>query len=79
MTDPGRHAEFLDGLGASIRNARRLGAPVLIAQTGNLLDTPRVAQRQALVDCLARAADRLAGAGVVLAIEPLNTRVDHIG
>ena len=79
LTDPGRHDEFLDGLDASIRTARRLGAPVLIAQTGNLLETPREAQRQALVDCLRRAADRLAGTGVVLAIEPLNTRVDHVG
>ena len=59
---------------------QRLGAPVLIAQTGNLLDTmPRERQRRALVDCLGRAADRLAGKGVVLAIEPLNTRVDHAG
>ncbi len=79
LTDPGRHDEFLDGLDASIRTARRLGAPVLIAQTGNLLETPREAQRQALVDCLRRAADRLAGTGVVLAIEPLNARVDHVG
>jgi len=52
---------------------------VLIAQTGDLLETPREAQRQALLDCLGRAADQLAGAGVVLAIEPLNTRVDHVG
>ena len=37
----------------SIATARRLGAPVLIAQTGNLLETPRADQRRALVDCLA--------------------------
>ena len=79
LTDPGRHDEFLEGLDASIRTARRLGAPVLIAQTGALLDTPREAQRRALVDCLSGAADRLVGTGVVLAIEPLNTRVDHPG
>jgi hydroxypyruvate isomerase len=79
LTDPGRHDEFLAGLAASIRIAERLGAPTLIAQTGNLLETPREMQRRALVDCLRRAADRLAGTGVVLAIEPLNTRVDHVG
>jgi hydroxypyruvate isomerase len=79
LTDPDRHDEFLAGLGASIETARRLGAPVLIAQTGNLLEAPRAAQRQALADCLLRAADRLDGTGVVLAIEPLNTRVDHVG
>jgi hydroxypyruvate isomerase len=79
LTDPLRHEEFLSGLRRSVATARRLGAPVLIAQTGNLLDTPRADQRRALTDCLARAADRLAGTGVVLAIEPLNTRVDHVG
>jgi hydroxypyruvate isomerase len=79
LTDPARHAEFLAGLDNSIATARRLGAPVLIAQTGNLLETPRADQRRALVDSLKRAADRLAGTGVVLAIEPLNTRVDHVG
>jgi hydroxypyruvate isomerase len=79
LTDPERHGEFLAGLGESIVTARRLGAPVLIAQTGNLLETPRADQRRALIDCLARAADQLAGSGVVLAIEPLNTRVDHVG
>ena len=79
LTDPARHEEFLVGLDESIATARRLGAPVLIAQTGNLLETPRGDQRQALTDCLSRAADRLAGTGVVLGIEPLNTRVDHVG
>ncbi len=79
LTDPTRHDEFLAGLDASIATARRLGAPMLIAQTGDLLQTPRATQRQALTDCLRRAADRLDGTGVVLAIEPLNTRVDHAG
>ncbi len=79
LTDPACHEAFLAGLDGSIAAARRLGAPVLIAQTGNLLETPRDAQRAALTDCLRRAADRLAGTGVVLAVEPLNTRVDHVG
>lgn len=79
LTDPARQAEFLAGLNGSIVTARRLGAPVLIAQSGNLLETPHADQRRALVDCLARAADRLAGTGVVLGIEPLNPRVDHVG
>ncbi len=79
LTDPGRHEEFLAGLDQSIEVARRLGAPVLIAQTGDLLETPREQQRQALEDALKRSADRLKGTGVVLTIEPLNTRVDHAG
>ena len=32
-----------------------------------------------LVQCVRRAAEKLAGSGVVLAIEPLNDRVDHPG
>jgi hydroxypyruvate isomerase len=80
LTDPACHDAFLAGLVDSVAVARRLGAPLLIAQTGNLLETlPRPAQRAALVSCLHRAADCLAGTGVVLAVEPLNTRVDHVG
>ena len=80
LTDPARHAEFLEGLKASIDMARRLKAPVLIAQTGDdLQGRTRVEQRDALSSCLARAADVLRGSGVVLAIEPLNTLVDHKG
>jgi hydroxypyruvate isomerase len=80
LTDPARHAEFLEGLKASVDMARRLKAPVLIAQTGDdLAGRSRAEQRAALTACLARAADVLKGSGVVLAIEPLNTRIDHKG
>jgi hydroxypyruvate isomerase len=80
LTDPARHAEFLEGLKASVDMARRLKAQVLIAQTGDdLAGRTRAEQRLALTKCLARAADVLKGSGVVLAIEPLNTRIDHKG
>jgi hydroxypyruvate isomerase len=80
LTDPARHAEFLEGLKASIDMAQRLRAPVLIAQTGDdLPGRTRAEQRDALSACLAKAAHSLKGSGVVLAIEPLNTRVDHKG
>lgn len=80
LTDPARHDEFLEGLRQSLAVARRLGAPVLIAQAGaDLPGRSRAEQRQALVDCLGRAADILAGSGVTLAVEPLNTLVDHVG
>jgi hydroxypyruvate isomerase len=80
LTDPSRHAEFLEGLKPSLDMARRLGAPVLIAQTGDDLEgRTRAEQRDALTACLERAADVLRGSGVVLAIEPLNTLVDHKG
>jgi hydroxypyruvate isomerase len=80
IVDPGQHGRFLDGVGASLEAAQRLGAGVMIAQSGNVLpDVPRTKQHAALVNVLARAADILKGSGVVLALEPLNDRVDHPG
>jgi hydroxypyruvate isomerase len=80
LTDPAKHEEFLEGLKRSIEVAQRLGAPALIAQAGaDLPGHPRAAQRAALVTALGRSADVLAGSGVVLMLEPLNTRVDHVG
>lgn len=80
LTDPARHGEFLEGLRQSIDTARRLKAPVLIAQTGDdLAGRTRAEQRAALTEALAKSADILKGSGVVLAVEPLNTRVDHVG
>jgi hydroxypyruvate isomerase len=80
LTDPAQHEAFLEGLRHSIEIARRLGAPALIAQAGaDLAGRSRAEQRLALVNCLSRAADVLKGCDVVLMVEPLNTRVDHVG
>jgi hydroxypyruvate isomerase len=80
LTDPTTHETFLEGVSKSIGAARRLGAPVIIAQSGSLLDTtPRGAQHEAIVAVLRRAAPLLTGRGVTLALEPLNDRVDHPG
>lgn len=80
LTDPARHDEFLAGLKQSIAVARRLDAPVLIVQAGSELPgRSRAGQHQAIVTALRRAADLLAGTGIVLALEPLNIRIDHPG
>lgn len=80
LTDPAQHDAFLEGLRRSVEVARRLGAPALIAQAGpDLPGRTRAEQREAIIACLGRAADVLAGSGVVLMLEPLNTRVDHKG
>jgi hydroxypyruvate isomerase len=74
------HDRFLAGLEKSRDVAMRLGAPVLICQSGPLLsgiDRPR--QHDALTTAMARSADVLAGSGVRLGLEPLNDRVDHPG
>jgi hydroxypyruvate isomerase len=80
ITDPDTHAAFLEGVRASMTAAVELGAPILIAQSGD--DRPGVSrqvQHAALVKVLKDAADVLTGSGVVLALEPLNDRVDHLG
>lgn len=79
LTDPANHAAFLDGLRDTIGVAQLLGAPVLIAQTGNDLGNSRSDQSAALITCLQAAARVLHGTGVLLGIEPLNTLVDHKG
>ena len=80
LTDPAAHETFLHGLEESVSIAQRLGARNLIAQAGNeRTDIPRAAQRDSIETCLTKAADILAGTGVTLLLEPLNTRIDHPG
>ncbi len=80
LTDPAQHDLFLKGLVESIVVAKRLGAKVLIAQAGDdLPGRSRAEQRAAIQSCLVRAADLLQGTGVRLALEPLNTLIDHQG
>lgn len=80
LTSSASHHDFLIGLKKSIDVAQRLQAPVLIAQAGNELPAiPRAEQHKAIVAALGHAADLLMGTGVVLALEPLNTRIDHPG
>lgn len=80
LTDPEAHERFLAGLEASLRVAQRLGTKVIIAQAGDeLAGRSRTEQHAAIVRGLGRAAQLLEGTGVVLALEPLNDRVDHPG
>jgi hydroxypyruvate isomerase len=80
ITDPEAHHMFLEGVRASLSAAMKLGAPVMIAQAGD--DRPgisRETQHAALVKVLKDAADIVKGSDVVIALEPLNDRVDHPG
>jgi hydroxypyruvate isomerase len=80
LTDPANREPFLEGLGRSVEVARQLGAKVLIAQAGaDLEGRDRASQRAALVACLEAAGEVLAGSGVKLGLEPLNTLIDHKG
>jgi hydroxypyruvate isomerase len=80
ITDPETHPAFLDGVRGSLEAARTVGTHLLIAQAGDdRPGIPREAQHAALVRVLGAAADLLQGTGVVIALEPLNDRVDHPG
>jgi hydroxypyruvate isomerase len=80
LTRTSDHDRFLDGLGRSLEVARRLGTQVMIAQAGpELSGVPRESQHEALVEAMRRSALVLEGSGVRLALEPLNTLVDHQG
>ena len=80
ITDPEAHPMFLEGVRASLVAAMKFGAPMIIAQAGDdRPGVPREAQHAALVKVLKDSADLLKGSGVVLALEPLNDRVDHPG
>ncbi|AJC80769.1 hydroxypyruvate isomerase protein [Rhizobium etli bv. phaseoli str. IE4803] len=80
LTDAANRQSWLKGLAESVAVARRLGAPVLIAQAGDdLPGVSREEQRRALTETLKVGADILKGSGVRLGVEPLNIRIDHIG
>jgi hydroxypyruvate isomerase len=80
LVDPARREDFLRGLRESVAAARTVGATTLIATTGQALpDVERARQHASVVDGLRAAAPIAADAGVVLVLEPLNTRVDHAG
>ena len=80
LTDPATHEVFLAGVAASAAAAQRLGAPVIIAQAGNVLPGRlRTEQHAAIVSVLREAVPVLSEARVTLGLEPLNDRVDHPG
>lgn len=80
LTNPANKEAWLKGLRESVAVAKRFRAPVLIAQAGDdQAGMSRVEQRSALVSTLRDAAEILKDTGVRLGVEPLNTRIDHIG
>jgi len=80
LTNAANRETWLKGLTDSVAVAKRLGAPVLIAQAGDdLAGFTRDEQRKALTETLRAGADILDDSGVRLGVEPLNIRIDHIG
>jgi hydroxypyruvate isomerase len=78
LANPDSHARFLEGVRTSMAAALQLGARTIIAQAGDRRRlVGRSAQHASIVKVLKDAARILQGSGVVLALEPLNDRVDH--
>jgi hydroxypyruvate isomerase len=71
---------FFEGLDRGIENARVLGSPRIVLGSGTGFAGMKRAQNlQRLVDVFSQAVERTAGSGVTLALEAVNTRVDHPG
>lgn len=80
ITDPANLAGFTEGVRKSLAAAKELGARMVIAQSGNnRLFVSRADQHASIVRALKEVAPILEGSGVILALEPLNDRVDHRG
>ena len=80
LADPSAGDAVVAVVAESADAAARLGCRNLIVVSGNRDEgLPVAAQRAAMVAALRRAAPLAAARDVTLLLEPLNTRVDHIG
>ena len=80
LVDPSTHENFVAGVERSARIAADLGCPNLMVFSGATLPSvPRRVQYEAIVDALRRAAPLAEAQGVTLALESLNSRIDHVG
>ncbi|MBR4235712.1 MAG: TIM barrel protein [Clostridia bacterium] len=80
LNDPSKRDMYIEGLIASIDTAKRLDCPVLISQVGHEIPKmTRQEQHKSIVEGLRACAPILKKAGITLAIEPLNTLVNHKG
>ncbi len=72
---PGREAEFQDGVTKALNYAQALGTPRLHAMAGLLpAGADPAACRATYIDNLRHTADRCAKQGIMVLIEPINTR-----
>lgn len=80
LTDPASHETFLSGLRDSLAVATDLGVPFLVVVAGDARPgIQRAVQHRAIVEALRQAAEIVADSDVTLILEPLNSRVDHVG
>ena len=78
LTNPDAADAAVETIRESIERAEELGIPTLIVTTGpDQEGLDRTTQHRSVVDVLSRVAPAADAAGVTLALEPLNTAVDH--
>lgn len=80
LNHPDNHDAFIEEIEGSCKTARKLGATLVTVVGGD--DQPGMSQEemhQHIINGLKRAAPIAEDSGVVLALEPMNIRVDHAG
>ena len=78
--NPARRAEFKDSIATAIEYARATGCKTLHLMAGKIaLDADRDEWRGTLVMNIREAADAALGEGIILVLEPINSRVDIPG
>ena len=80
LTDPACREAYKEGLRETIEVCRKLGCKTIISQVGNELENVgRAEQHDSLVAGLKECVPMLRENHVTLVIEPLNTKIDHVG
>lgn len=80
LTTTANHAKYLEGVRESLVVAERLNAPNLVAVAGDEIEgASRDEQHAAVVSALKAAAAIVDGSHVTILLEPLNSKVDHVG
>ena len=80
LVDPADRGQLVDTFGQACEAARQLDCHRLIVTTGAEREgVPRAAQHESIAAGLSAIAPLAADADVVIALEPLNIKVDHAG
>lgn len=80
MIPPKDHSEFYERLDEGVEIAHRLGCPRIVVGSGTGFGgSKRQTQLDELIGIYRRAIAQIEGSGILLVLEPVNTRVDHPG
>lgn len=80
LTDPACLDEYMEGLKATVELCKKLGCERIISQVGaEVPGVPREIQHRNIVEGIKKCLTIIEGTGITLLVEPLNTKIDHIG